>query len=209
MVISVALLGFGAAGTFLSLAKNFLVDNSERILPALMILSGLAMAVSVSIAQAEVIRFDSYLLFADYSHLWKLIITYSLFFIPFFLGALAIGIIFTKYIDRIGTLYFANMMGSGIGATEEAVETLVARGEKVGLIKARLFRPFSPGHLLAALPDSTRAIAVLDRTKEPGGDGEPLYKDVITALAQDSLSGLGTEADPLRKISLYIVERDR
>ena len=116
MVISVALLGFGAAGTFLSLAKNFLVQNSERILPALMILSGLAMAISVSVAQSEAIRFDSYLLFADYSHHWKLIITYLLFFIPFFLGALAIGIVFTKYIDKIGTLYFANMLGSGIGS---------------------------------------------------------------------------------------------
>ena len=115
MVISVALLGFGAAGTFLSLAKNFLVNNSERILPVLMILSALGMAVSVSIAQAEAIRFDSYLLFADYSHLWKLIITYLLFFIPFFLGGLAIGIIFTKYIYKIGTFYFANMFGSGVG----------------------------------------------------------------------------------------------
>ena len=81
------------------------------------------------------------------------------------------------------------LMGSGIGAAEEAVETLVARGEKVGLIKARLFRPFSPGHLLAALPDSARAIAVLDRTKEPGGDGEPLYKDVLSCLAQAFADG--------------------
>ena len=65
MVISVALLGFGAAGTFLSLAKKILIENSERFLPALMILSGLVMAVSVSVAQSEAIRFDSYLLFAD------------------------------------------------------------------------------------------------------------------------------------------------
>lgn len=115
MVISVALLGFGAAGTVLSLAKKFLVDKSEMLLPGLMTLSGLAMAISVSLAQAEALRFDSYLLFADYSHLWKLLITYLLFFSPFFLGALAIGIIFIKYIDKIGVLYFANMLGSGIG----------------------------------------------------------------------------------------------
>jgi spermidine synthase len=115
MVISVALLGFGAAGTTLSLAKKFLIEKSESLLPGLMILSGLAMAVSVSLAQAEAIRFDSYLLFADYTHLWKLLATYLLFFIPFFLGALAIGIIFIKYIDKIGTLYFANMLGSGLG----------------------------------------------------------------------------------------------
>jgi hypothetical protein len=115
MVISVALLGFGAAGTVLSLAKKFFIERAEAILPGLMTLSGLAMALSVSTAQAEALRFDSYLLFADYSHLWKLLITYLLFFSPFFLGALAIGIIFIKYIDKIGVIYFANMLGSGIG----------------------------------------------------------------------------------------------
>ena len=115
MVISVALLGFGAAGTVLSLTKKFFIERAEIILPGLMTLSGLAMALSVSIAQAESIRFDSYLLFANYSHLWKIIATYLLFIIPFFLGALAIGIIFIKYIDKIGVLYFANMLGSGLG----------------------------------------------------------------------------------------------
>lgn len=115
MVISIALLGFGAAGTVLSLTKKFFIERAEKILPGLMTLSGLTMALSVTIAQAEALRFDSYLLFADYSHLWKLLITYLLFFSPFFLGALAIGIIFIKYIDKIGVLYFANMLGSGIG----------------------------------------------------------------------------------------------
>ncbi len=81
------------------------------------------------------------------------------------------------------------LMGSGLGATEETVETLTGRAEKVGLLKVRLFRPFSAKHLLAALPDSTRAIAVLDRTKEPGADGEPLYKDVLTALVQAHADG--------------------
>jgi pyruvate-ferredoxin/flavodoxin oxidoreductase len=81
------------------------------------------------------------------------------------------------------------LMGSGIGAADEAVETLGAAGQKVGLVKVRLFRPFSVVHLLAALPDSARAIAVLDRSKEPGADGEPLYKDVVTALAQAYADG--------------------
>ena len=81
------------------------------------------------------------------------------------------------------------LMGSGIGAAEEAVETLSAQGHKVGVIKVRLFRPFSARHLLAALPSSARLIAVLDRTKEPGADGEPLYKDVLTALAQAHADG--------------------
>ncbi len=76
------------------------------------------------------------------------------------------------------------LMGSGTGAAEETVEHLNARGEKVGLIKVRLFRPFAPSALIAALPRTASRIAVLDRTKEPGSDGEPLYKDVTTALAR-------------------------
>ena len=76
------------------------------------------------------------------------------------------------------------LMGSGVGAAQEAVEALVARGEKVGLLKVRLYRPFSARHLLAALPPSARTLLVLDRTKEPGGAGEPLYQDVLTAIAE-------------------------
>ena len=76
------------------------------------------------------------------------------------------------------------LMGSGIGATEEAVDRLVSEGERVGLVKVRLFRPFSIERFVDALPESVRAIAVLDRTKEPGAVGEPLYQDVVTALAE-------------------------
>jgi pyruvate-ferredoxin/flavodoxin oxidoreductase len=81
------------------------------------------------------------------------------------------------------------MMGSGVGAATEAVEELTAHGERVGLLKVRLFRPFSAAHLLAALPRTVRAIAVLDRTKEPGAAGEPLYQDVVTAIADARSSG--------------------
>ena len=81
------------------------------------------------------------------------------------------------------------MMGSGIGAAEETVEHLVAHGERVGLVKVRLFRPFSADHLLQVLPDSVTAIAVLDRCKEPGAGGEPLYKDVLTVFAEALASG--------------------
>ncbi len=76
------------------------------------------------------------------------------------------------------------MMGSGAEVTHELIEWLVARGEKVGLLKVRLFRPFSAEHFLGALPASVRRIAVLDRTKEPGAPGEPLYLDVSAALRE-------------------------
>jgi pyruvate-ferredoxin/flavodoxin oxidoreductase len=80
------------------------------------------------------------------------------------------------------------VMGSGTGAVEETVETMVAAGEKVGMIVVRLFQPFPAGQLMAALPKTVKEIAVLDRTKEPGAVGEPLYQAVVTALveAQDS-----------------------
>ncbi|MCK6695885.1 MAG: pyruvate:ferredoxin (flavodoxin) oxidoreductase, partial [Thermoanaerobaculia bacterium] len=67
------------------------------------------------------------------------------------------------------------LMGSGAEAASDTVDELLGAGEKVGLLKVRLFRPFSGEHLVAALPASVRRIAVLDRTKEPGSAGEPLY----------------------------------
>jgi len=76
------------------------------------------------------------------------------------------------------------MMGSGCGAVEEAVAALNARGEKVGLLKVRLFRPFAVEKFIAAIPKTVTSIAVLDRTKEPGAIGEPLYQDVVTAFAE-------------------------
>ena len=80
------------------------------------------------------------------------------------------------------------VIGSGAEAVEEVVETLNARGEKVGLLKVRLYRPFAADAFIDALPATTRRLAVLDRTKEPGADGEPLYKDVLTALVNDRQS---------------------
>jgi pyruvate-ferredoxin/flavodoxin oxidoreductase len=81
------------------------------------------------------------------------------------------------------------MMGSGAEVAHEAVEYLNARGEKVGLVKVRLFRPFSVKHFLNCLPASVRKIAVLDRTKESGAIGEPLYLDVVTALSEGTNDG--------------------
>ncbi len=76
------------------------------------------------------------------------------------------------------------LMGSGVGAAEEAVEALQKKGEKIGLLKVRLFRPFDADAFFGALPKTVRSIAVLDRTKEPGALGEPLYMDVITAFSE-------------------------
>jgi pyruvate-ferredoxin/flavodoxin oxidoreductase len=76
------------------------------------------------------------------------------------------------------------MMGSGADVAHETVDALVAAGQKVGLLKVRLYRPFAVEAFVAALPASVKSIAVLDRCKEPGATGEPLYCDVVTSLAE-------------------------
>ena len=76
------------------------------------------------------------------------------------------------------------LMGSGCEVAHEAVDHLTKQGEKVGILKVRLFRPFDMGKFLSALPASVKKIAVLDRTKEPGAAGEPLYQDVVASVAE-------------------------
>ncbi len=80
------------------------------------------------------------------------------------------------------------LMGSACETAEETVDFLVSKGEKVGLVKVRLYRPFSATHFTAALPPTVKAIAALDRTKEPGGLGDPLYLDVVAAIAEEMSS---------------------
>jgi pyruvate-ferredoxin/flavodoxin oxidoreductase len=78
------------------------------------------------------------------------------------------------------------LMGSGAEAAEEAVDAMVKQGEKIGMVKVRLFRPFDTSAFIKALPSTVKAIAVLDRTKEPGCAGEPLYQDIVTVLAENA-----------------------
>jgi pyruvate-ferredoxin/flavodoxin oxidoreductase len=91
--------------------------------------------------------------------------------------------------DRIVVL-----MGSGVGAAEETVLKLNRMGQKVGVLKVRLFRPFDVKACLAAIPTTVKSIAVLDRTKEPGGAGEPLYQDMLTALIEGWAARAGADA---------------
>ncbi len=81
------------------------------------------------------------------------------------------------------------MMGSGASAAEETVDYLASKGEKIGLIKVRLYRPFSIDHFIDAIPQTVKSISVLDRTKEPGAPGEPLYMDVVNSISEKFLSG--------------------
>jgi len=88
-------------------------------------------------------------------------------------------------------------MGSGAEVAHEAIAHLNAQGEKLGLLKVRLYRPFATEAFLAALPASVRKIAVLDRTKESGGIGEPLYLDVVNALHEGAKSGKSLRPAPV------------
>lgn len=115
MVISVALLGFGASGTLLALAKSWFMRQIEVILPLLMILCGTSMSAIMLFHSRIFGKFDSYLLFLDFSQAYYLLFIYFVFFIPFFLGGLAIGLVYVRYVKNIGKLYFADLFGSGTG----------------------------------------------------------------------------------------------
>src|SRR5688572_16320253 len=139
MVISTALLGFGAAGTILAIFEKHLINRTQLLLPFLMSGTGFTMSLVIDVSQMPLIRFDSYLLFAEYRHIGKLLFTYLLFFIPFFLGALAIGLVFVRNVETIGKIYFANLLGSGAGGV-------------VALLLIGLFFPNQLPALIAILP---------------------------------------------------------
>ena len=82
------------------------------------------------------------------------------------------------------------LMGSGCETVQATVDALTARGEPVGMVKVRLYRPFDAHRLVSALPKTVKAISILDRTKEPGSAGEPLYLDVLTALSEQRFTAL-------------------
>ena len=118
-----------------------------------------------------------------------------------------------NYIGALDAEKIIIAMGSGCETIEETVEYLVSKGEKVGLIKVRLYRPFSAEALIDAIPDSAKILYVLDRTKEPGSAGEPLYLDVLAALKYSKFKnidvfagrfGLGAkDTTPADIISIY------
>ncbi len=139
MVISVAMLGFGAAGTFLTLFEKWLLDRYDSLFPSFLFLSGICMATVVGMSNWSFIRFDTYLIFTDFQQVGRLVLTYLLFFTPFFLGALAIGLTFVRFVKQIGILYAADLFGSGLGAL-------------FGLFLMWLFFPWELPGLIAILP---------------------------------------------------------
>jgi hypothetical protein len=115
MVISMAMLGFGAAGTFLALFREWLKRHFDRALPVLYLLCGLSMALTVRLVGLFG-EFDTFLLFFDRSQLGLMSFTYLVYCLPFFFGGLAITLVFYHQVERIGTYYFFNLAGSAAGA---------------------------------------------------------------------------------------------
>lgn len=144
MAIAVALLGFGSAATVLSLARDWLLARSEALLPVLMLACAVAMGGSLALTQALFGGFDSYLLFVDWRQALYLMLTQLVLLLPFLFGALAIGMVFVGQVRRIGTLYCANMAGSGLG----------------GLLALPILWTFLP-HQLAAVCAFPAALAAL------------------------------------------------
>ncbi len=208
MVISVALLGFGAAGTLLALAREALMRRFEGLLPLLMTASGAAMLGAVALSQAPFARFDSYLLFVEPGQAGALVLTYLLFFVPFLLGALAIGMVFVRRVARIGSYYFANLAGSGVGglaavallwvvAPERlpAVTALTAVAAGLFVVPRRHRRWLLPAAGLAA------ALSVFFLLRPPGLAHSP-YKDLSRTLTLPGAEVVLTRSSPHGRVEV-------
>jgi spermidine synthase len=157
MIISVALLGFGASGTLITFTRAWFLERSHYISSLLMILSGVAMAVVVGVSQHDAVRFDSYLLLSESGQIRSLVLTYVAFFVPFFLGALALGLLFVWHVDQIGKLYAANLFGSGLGGLGAIVLLLFFMPQQLPSVVALV--PIAAGTL--TLPFAKKRVFVL------------------------------------------------
>lgn len=115
LIIGIAMLGFGVSGSLLAVFKEKLMKYATTLIPLLMILSSICMLAAYRISQFEFIRFDTFLVFSSFEHIFKLVLFVLLYFLPFFAASLAIGIIYVRNVSGIGKLYFSNLIGSGIG----------------------------------------------------------------------------------------------
>ncbi|MFV1980656.1 MAG: hypothetical protein ACC655_05820, partial [Rhodothermia bacterium] len=207
MIISIALLGFGASGTLISLARDWMLDRFDRLIPWLLTASAGAIAAAVPLSQFPAARFDSYLIFVDSAHALGLLLTYLILVIPFFFGALVVGLSFVKHTQDIGRLYFWNLLGSGLGAilpiilmwwVEPAVlaplsalpaafGALLTSGQTSSATSSRMARPAATLALAISI-----GLALYPATLEPSQ-----FKDIRRALDLPDARVTKRQASPL------------
>lgn len=188
MIISIALLGFGAAGTFLTIFRQRLQQNHYRVFPLLLLITAILMSVVVVVAGLEIVRFDSLLVFHDFRYAGRLLATYLIFFLPFFTGALAIGMSFLKFAKQIGKIYFSNLVGSGLGGIVALLlmqwlppEQLPLAIAVIALVGGLVAFPKNAGKLL--LSTAVVSIVVLPTVFfNPAGLKPSEYKDISKTL---------------------------
>lgn len=157
MVISVALLGFGASGTFLSLFQKGIRKRADFFLILFSLLFSVSLVGCLSLSQR--IPFNLFLLIRDWHQFLNLLLYYLLFFVPFFFGAVCIAIAFMKFSEHIGTLYGANLLGSGVGAL--GVVGLLFVLEPTSTVRAVAVVSLSAAILLSIPPRRARFVAVV------------------------------------------------
>lgn len=207
LVVSLALLGFGASGTVLSLFRGRLLQRIDTLLPLLTLACAAAIAGQMPLVQAVGGHFDSYLLFTGAAHLGRLLIFTLFFTLPFFLGALAIGLVFVQQVERIGAYYFANLLGSGLGALGGLALLAVLPPEHLpaglalpALVAGLLLLRRPPGKAVVWLALPTVAVTAVLLVWPPSLPLSP-YKDLAGALNLPGARVLARQNDPLGQVT--------
>ncbi len=158
LIISVALLGFGAAGTLISLCRTILLRHMEWLLPVLMFACSIAMAMALPLSRKMTSRFDICLLFVEPGQITLLLLSQCIYLLVFFLGALPIGLVFISFSSRINSLYCANLIGSGLGGLSVVAFMYFLLPQQLPALSALL--PWTAGILVLSRPRRLSLLAM-------------------------------------------------
>jgi hypothetical protein len=215
MIISTALLGFGAAGTVLVLVRTFLDRHYAAAMPLLLLACAMSMAASAWLAGLAG-GFDAFLLFFDLRQFGLLVLAYLAYCLPFFFAGLAITLAFYREVGRIGTLYFANLAGSGAGAMLAiGLLWLLPAARLNGLLAALVLlsawvvRPRTPGRGLPAAAWLTTALVVLVSILLPVAPVPSQYKDIRAALLLPGATVVHRSSSPHGLLEVVRAEAQR
>ncbi|MEA3469384.1 MAG: spermidine synthase-like protein [Thermodesulfobacteriota bacterium] len=208
LIISVALLGFGASGTLIALCRNILLRHLEWLLPALMFACAITMALALPVSQELSGRFDISLLFIEPGQVALLLLNQTIYLLVFFLGALPLGLVFIGFSSRINSLYCANLVGSGVGGAGVVLCMYFLLPQQLPGLTAIL--PWASGLLLVSgsrrlilLTGGALTLAViLFVTCYPPQIHPSQYKDISRTLDLPGAEILATEPSPLGLVQM-------